>query len=93
MSWLNPVLHKGFIMNIISTDMAQDNLSVLIEQVAQSHEPIQIVSGVRSALLVAEEDWQSIQETLYLVSIPTMRESILEGMKTPVEECSEEPGW
>ncbi|HOC70628.1 MAG TPA: type II toxin-antitoxin system Phd/YefM family antitoxin [Candidatus Hydrogenedentes bacterium] len=80
-------------MNSISTDMAQDNLSALIEQVAQSHEPIQIVSGVRSALLVAEEDWQSIQETLYLVSIPFLRESILEGIKTPVEECSEDPGW
>ena len=73
--------------------MARENLEALIEKTAQSHEPIQILSGTRAALLVADEDWRAIQETLYLLSIPDMRESVMEGMKTPLEECFEEPGW
>ena len=44
-------------------------------------------------MLISEEDWRSIQETLYLLSVPGMRESIVEGMKTPLAECSEDPGW
>jgi PHD/YefM family antitoxin component YafN of YafNO toxin-antitoxin module len=42
---------------------------------------------------VSEDDWRAIQETLHLLSIPGMRESILEGLATPVEECDDEPGW
>ena len=44
-------------------------------------------------MLVSEDDWRAVQETLYLVSIPGMRESILEGMATPVEELEDELGW
>ncbi len=80
-------------MTVVSTDNAQSNLAALIAQVTQSHEPVQIVSGAQSALLVAEEDWRAIQETLYLIANPAVRESIIEGLNTPVEECSEEPGW
>lgn len=80
-------------MSPIPSDKASENLSRLIDQVAESHEPVQILGKGGVAILVAEEDWRSIQETLHLVSIPGMRESIREGMHTPVEECAEDPGW
>jgi len=47
----------------------------------------------KSAVLISEEDWRAIEETLYLASIPGMRESIKKGLKTPVEKCEEDPGW
>ncbi|MCJ7664923.1 MAG: type II toxin-antitoxin system Phd/YefM family antitoxin [Desulfobacterales bacterium] len=52
-----------------------------------------MVGKRNSAVLVSEEDWRAIQETLYLTSIPGMRESIQEGLKTPVEECDEKLPW
>lgn len=80
-------------MTTISTKIAQENLAALIEETVLSHEPIQIVNGKHAALSVADEDWRAIQETLYLLSIPGMRESVIEGLNTPLEECSEGPGW
>jgi PHD/YefM family antitoxin component YafN of YafNO toxin-antitoxin module len=53
-----------------------------------------LISGKRAnAVLVSEDDWRSIQETLFLLSVPGLRESIREGMETPAEECSGQPGW
>ncbi len=80
-------------MSTINATQARSNLYALLEQVAESHEPVQITSKRGNAFLVSEEDWRSVQETLYLLSVPGMRESIIEGMETPVEECSEDPGW
>ncbi len=80
-------------MSTINVTQARSNLYALLEQVAESHEPIQITSKRGNAFLVSEEDWRSVQETLYLLSVPGMRESIIEGMETPVEECAEDPGW
>ncbi|MDD5170013.1 MAG: type II toxin-antitoxin system Phd/YefM family antitoxin [Syntrophales bacterium] len=65
----------------------------LVDEVKESHEPVQIVGKRSSAVLVSEEDWKAIEETLYLASIPGMRESIKKGLMTPVEKCLEEPGW
>ncbi|MGB7293023.1 MAG: type II toxin-antitoxin system Phd/YefM family antitoxin [Thermodesulfobacteriota bacterium] len=80
-------------MKTIKATEARNKLYRLIDETSESHEPIHI-SGKRSnAVLISEEDWRSIQETLHLLSIPGMRESIVEGLQTPVEECSEEPGW
>ena len=80
-------------MTTIKATEARANLYKLLDQTADSHEPIQI-SGKRSnAILISEEDWRSIQETLYLLSIPGMRESVRKGLKTPVDKCSEKPGW
>ncbi|MEB3261472.1 MAG: type II toxin-antitoxin system Phd/YefM family antitoxin [Cyanobacteriota bacterium] len=59
----------------------------------QSHEPEQITGKRGNAELISEEDWRAIEETLHLVSIPGMRESILEGMGTDVAEMSSNPGW
>ena len=84
---------KGNAMTAIPSDKAGNNLSELIGQISLSHEPIEIHASAGTAVLVAEDDWRSIQETLYLLSVPGMRESIREGMALPTEECSEDPGW
>jgi antitoxin YefM len=80
-------------MTTISATEARKLLYKLLDDVAESHEPIQITGKRGSAVLISEEDWRAVQETLYLVSIPGMRESILEGMNTPVEECEETLDW
>lgn len=80
-------------MPIIKVTNARSNLYRLIDEVASSHEPV-LISGKRAnAVLISEDDWRAIQETLYLLSIPGMRESIREGLKTPVDKCSEELDW
>ena len=79
-------------ISIKATDV-RAKLYRLIDEVAESHEPVVITGKRSSAVLVSEDDWRSIQETLHLLSVPGMRESIQEGMKTPVDECSEDPGW
>ena len=65
----------------------------LIDETAESHQPIVIMGKRNKAVLVSEEDWSAIQETLYLLSVPGMRESIREGMDTPEDECDEELDW
>ena len=80
-------------MSTLTATEARKRLYTLVDDVAESHDPIQIVGKRNSAVLLSEEDWRAIQETLYLTSIPKMRESILKGLKTPVEECEEELDW
>lgn len=72
---------------------ARANLYRLIDQAGESHEPIVITGKRGNAVLISEDDWRSIQETLYLLSVPGMRESIREGLATPVDECSEDLAW
>ena len=80
-------------MSIKTVQQAENNFNQLIEEVAISHQPITITGEKHNAVLVAQEDWSAIQETLYLLSIPGMRESIREGLATPVEECDEDLDW
>jgi antitoxin YefM len=80
-------------MTPVSANDARDNLQRLIDETAASHEPLLIAGERHSAVLVSAEDWDAIQETLYLLSIPGMRESIREGLATPPGACSQEPGW
>ena len=80
-------------MTTLSATEARKCLYSLVDDVAESHDPIQIVGKRNSAVLVSEEDWRAIQETLYLTSIPGMRESIQDGIKSPIEECDEELEW
>ena len=80
-------------MTTISVTEARTNLYKLVDKTETDHEPILITGKRNNAVLVSEHDWRAIQETLYLVSIPGMRSSILSGMDEPVETCSEEPGW
>ena len=80
-------------MTVLKVSEARANLYQLIDETAQSHQPVTITGKRHNAVLVSEDDWRSVQETLYLVSIPGMRESIIAGLQTPVEECAEELEW
>jgi antitoxin YefM len=80
-------------MPTLSATEARSKLYGLIDEAASSHEPIFITGKRGNAVLVSEEDWRAIQETLYLLNIPRMRESIREGLATPIEECSEDLEW
>ncbi|MGB5714267.1 MAG: type II toxin-antitoxin system Phd/YefM family antitoxin [Waterburya sp.] len=79
--------------NIISITQARQTLFGLVDRVNESHEPIFITGKRGSAVLVSESDWRSIQETLYLKSIPGVWESIEKGIKEPIEECSDDLPW
>jgi antitoxin YefM len=72
---------------MIPVNEAQQQLQDLIDSVSQSHQPIVIEGQSNNAVLLSEADWASVQETLYLLSMPGMRESIREGLATPVKEC------
>jgi len=80
-------------MPTLTASEARANLYRLIDEAAASHQPVLILGKRNKAVLIAEEDWQAVQETLFLLSVPGMRESVREGMAEPIEECSEEPGW
>jgi antitoxin YefM len=80
-------------MTNIKVREARDKLGRLVDEAASSHEPILITGKRANAVLISEEDWRAIQETLYLLSIPGMRESIREGLQTPVEACARELDW
>lgn len=81
------------IMDVINATAARTNLYNLIDQTKEFHEPIMISGKRNNAVLVSEDDWNSIQETLYLCSIPGMRESILDASKEPLEESAKELDW
>lgn len=80
-------------MKTLSITEARKQIYKLIDQASETHEPIQIKGKRSSAVLISEEDWRSIEETLYLNSIPGMRESIIKGMKTPLSDTSDELKW
>ena len=80
-------------MTTLTASQARTALYKLLDKVAVSHEPIQITGKRNNAVLISEEDWSAIKETLYLLSIPKMRESIKKGLKTPLKECRHELEW
>jgi antitoxin YefM len=77
----------------ITASAARANLYRLIDEAASTHEPLLITGKRSNAVLISEEDWRSIQETLHLLSIPGMRESIRRGMKTPINKLLKEIVW
>lgn len=77
----------------ITATQARKRLYRLLDEVTVSSEPVHISGRRAGAVLVSEADWRAIEETLYLLSIPGMRESIREGLETPLEECVEELEW
>jgi len=80
-------------MPTLTATEARSKLYRLIDETTNSHQPI-IITGKRgNAVLVSEEDWQLLQETLYLLSIPGMRKSIREGLATSVDECEQDIDW
>ena len=80
-------------MRTINVTKARADLYNLLIETSESHEPIQITGKKSNAILVSEEDWHSIQETLHLLSIPGMRKSIIEGLNADVETDARELDW
>jgi antitoxin YefM len=80
-------------MPTLTISQARERLYRLVDEAAASHEPILITGKRGNAVLISETDWRAITETIYLLGIPGMRESIREGLQTPVEECSDELDW
>lgn len=80
-------------MTILNATEARSKLYKLIDETASSHQPIVITGKRANAVLISEEDWNAISETLFLVSIPGMRESIQEGLVMDLSECSKELDW
>ena len=78
---------------MIPVNEAQQQLQSLIDSVSQSHQPIVIAGQSSNAVLLSEADWASVQETLYLLSVPGMRASIREGLAAPIKECDRELEW
>ena len=84
---------KEFSMTTLTASEARANLYRLIDQAAESHQPIHIAGKRTSAVLLAAEDWQAIQETLFLLSVPGMRESVKEGMAEPLKDSAKALDW
>ncbi len=80
-------------MTVLNATEARANLYSLIDETANTHQPIVITGKRTNAVLVSEEDWNAISETLYLLSVPKMRESIKEGLNENSAECSRELDW
>jgi prevent-host-death family protein len=80
-------------MTTITATEARKSLYKLLDEVSKSHEPVQITGKRGNAVLVGEDDWRAVQETLHLLSIPGVRESVLEGMGAAVEECRDGLDW
>ena len=92
LDWTHAFTHASG-MTSLPVTQARSRLYQLLDEAADSHEPIQITGKRSNAVLVSEEDWRSIQETLHLVSIPGMRDSIRKGMAEPLSKASMNPGW
>jgi len=80
-------------MTTLTASKARARLYKLLDYTAHAHQPVQITGKRFNAVLIAEDDWSAIQETLYLLSVPGMRESITQGLKTPVRQCSPKLKW
>jgi len=80
-------------MTTLSASEARKQLYNLVDEVKDTHQPVQIIGKRSSAVLVSEEDWRAIEETLYLTAIPGMRESIKKGLKTPIDKCDKDLKW
>ena len=80
-------------MTTLNATEARANLYSLIDEASSTHKPIRITGKRSNAVLLSEEDWNAINETLYLVSIPGMRESIQKGMKTKLNDCDKDLSW
>lgn len=80
-------------MHALTASEARANLYRLMDETAQSHEPVMISGKRNSAVLVSAEDWSAIQETLYLLAVPGMRESIKAGMAEPLADSAKDVVW
>lgn len=77
-------------MTIINATNARNNFFKLIDEALATHEPVTVTGKNGNVVILSEEDWRDIQETLYLTNIPGMKEKIIKGLNTPLEECVED---
>lgn len=80
-------------MTTITASKARTKLSMLLDQTTQTHKPIKIKGKRSNAVLVSEKHWRAVQETLYLLSVPGMRESLHKGLNTPVSKFHKKLKW
>jgi antitoxin YefM len=80
-------------MSVLTASEARANLYRLIDQVAESHDPVLIAGKRQSAVLLSAEDWKAIQETMHLLSIPGMRKSIRDAMAEPLAKSAKDLRW
>lgn len=86
-------MNGGQSMMILNATEARSKLYSLIDEAANTHQPIVIKGKRGNAVLVSEEDWNALLETLHLLSAPGMWESINKGMDQPVGVCSKQLNW
>ncbi len=86
-------LPTGLTMAVLTASAARANLYLRIDQASESHQPILMAGKKASAVLISAEDWVAIQETMHLLSIPGMRESIRQAMREPLEKSARELKW
>ncbi|MCH9754135.1 MAG: type II toxin-antitoxin system Phd/YefM family antitoxin [Alphaproteobacteria bacterium] len=80
-------------MKNINITQARSSLFSLVDEANETHKPIHIIGKRSNAVLVSEDDWNAIQETIYLSSLPGVKESILKGRKEPLSKCSKDLKW
>jgi prevent-host-death family protein len=80
-------------MKSISVTEARKQIYKLLDEASKTNEPLQIIGKRSNAVLIGEKDWNALQETLHLISIPGMRESIIDGINTPLSETSKKLDW
>ena len=80
-------------MTTLNVTEARSKLYSLIDEASETHQPIVITGKRGNAVLLSEDDWNSINETLFLLSVPGMRESVQSGMEVPLEECDKDLDW
>jgi len=80
-------------MTTLNATEARANLYSLIDEASTTHKPIRITGKRSNAILLSEDDWNAINETLFLVSIPGMRDSIIKGLESDLDECDKELDW
>jgi prevent-host-death family protein len=80
-------------MTELNASAVRANFYRLLDETAQTHKPVRIAGKRNNAVLVAEEDWNAIQETLFLLSVPGMRESVREGLRTPANKMAKALRW
>ena len=86
-------LERNDDVTTLTTAEASKRLDEVLDTLAESHEVVQIAGQRHCGVLVSEDDWRAIQETLYLTSVPGMKESIVEGLRTPLDQCAKELDW
>ena len=80
-------------MQTVNVIDARAKLAELVEQVSMSHQPLVITGKRNRAVLVCEEDWNALNESLHLMSMAGLRESLRKGIETPLKDCSRELDW